>query len=175
MNLSSVTIITGFIFIVSATSAFAYYYQYGYNLHSIPYKVENSTGAWYFQEAAKHWKNAVGTNIYETGSSNRVELESSNHSWYGLYNPNIIGGKAASFRITVNSKKLAQDFGDGKHAAWEAIVSTAVHESGHAQYLDDYKKGSGMGKISIMSHERVRTTMYKPQTHDINNIRNLRK
>jgi hypothetical protein len=33
-NLTSVTIVTGFIFIVSATSAFAYYYQYGYSLYS---------------------------------------------------------------------------------------------------------------------------------------------
>ncbi|WP_284141174.1 hypothetical protein [Virgibacillus sp. LDC-1] len=172
-NLTSVTIITGFIFLVSATSALAHYYAYGYSLYSMTYNLKTG-GDWYFSEAAKNWGNAVGTNISQNGySGNTARLASYSYTWYGQYAPKVSGGKTYAFDIRVNTRTLARDYGsDSGYASWQSIVSTATHEFGHAQFLNDLE--SGWGNASIMSYERNRDTIYKPQSHDITDIQNMR-
>lgn len=165
-NLTTWVIISGIIFAFTSTSAFAKYYRYGYDLYRISYKVVDTGGFdWYVDKAADSWEYTIGTNFSKiSNSSNKVRIVSDNYTWLGLYSPQISNGKVLAFRIDINWDRISRSYG------WQGILSVITHEFGHALFLGDYEVGEGWGNKSIMSHERDRTKIYTPQTHDINEV-----
>lgn len=168
INLSMITILAGIFFVFSASSVYAIYYQYGYSLYSMTYSVQSSGADNIYDTAANNWQSAVATNITKSSSSaNRVWTGDYPYTWFGIYQPTIVGGTTSHFDIRLDLINIA-NYSDHQGYFNEATISTATHEFGHAQYLGDYENSHGT--ISIMSHQRDRTTMTTPQQHDINNI-----
>lgn len=169
LNLMTLTIISGIIFVISsASTALAVYYSGGYSLYSMTYSVESSGSSSIFSTAANNWTTAVGTTIrMDSTSPNKVYFQDYPYNWFGQYTPYTT--PVRSFRIDINNRRLQEEHPDNLQNAW---ISTATHEFGHAQYLDDR---SGYASFSIMSHGRDRGVMTKPQTLDINDINSMRQ
>lgn len=172
INLSVITILAGLFFVFSASSVYALYYQYGYSLYSMTYAVKTSGADNIYATAASNWKKAVGTNITKSSTSaNRVWTGNYPYKWFGLYQPTVSGGKNYYFDIKLDLTNIA-NYGPHRGKFNEATISSATHEFGHAQFLDDYT--NSRRTTSIMSHQRDRTKMTKPQKHDIDNIQAYR-
>lgn len=170
-NLLVTTILSGVMFVLLTSTVYAKYYSYGYDLYSMTYKVKSSGADHIYETAAKNWRTSSGTNITESSTSaNTVWTGNYGYGWYGLYSPTTSGGKTRFFSIKLDLRNLSDRFkGDFNKAA----ISTATHEFGHAQFLHDYKNSRKY--TSIMSHQRIRPTMTKPQTHDLNEIKKFRR
>lgn len=91
------------------------------------------------------------------------------YSWFGLYSPT--GTPTKYFHVYVNTKAIHEYPGCNNNPG-ACAISSATHEFGHAQFLNDIE--SNYGNTSIMSYERDRTTITTPQPHDINDINSYR-
>lgn len=152
-----------------ANAAQNHYYSGGKSLYSIKYSsVDNDNGICY--QGAKNWTTAAGTTMTQDSSaSNKCYYRDLPETWYGLYTP-----YNTYFKIELNKSQLSADFSG---SIWNASVSSATHEFGHAQYLGDHDTASGENvykTTSIMSYSRDRTTMTTPQSHDLSDLQGFR-
>src|SRR5690625_2774881 len=98
INLSVITILTGIFFVFSASTVYALYYQYGYSLYSMTYAVKSSGADNIYATVASNWRQAVNTTItMNSSSANRVWTGNYPYNWFGVYQPDVIGGKTYSF------------------------------------------------------------------------------
>lgn len=127
-------------------------YKWGSNI-SGTYKT-----AW--QNASNDWYNADKVAFYySSSSSNIVNARAiSGDTAYGtIYYQTTTGNKLRKFKVELNTLKCT----NGTIAR-----STSGHEIGHALGLGDLTSGT-----AIMNGNRNRSSIYKPQTDDINGVR----
>lgn len=127
-------------------------YKWGSNITST-YKTawENAANDWYNVDNAAFY--------YSSSSSNIVNARSiSGDNAYGtIYYQTTSGNKLRKFKVEINTSKCT----NGTIAR-----STSGHEIGHALGLGDLTSGT-----AIMNGNRNRSSIYTPQTDDVNGVR----
>lgn len=140
----------------------------GYSLYSITYRsMSDDDGI--CKEGADKWRDLGTSMTHSTSSSNHCYVNYYLENWYGLYEK----GATSRFIIRINMDSIEKDY---PRSTWNAAISVAVHEFGHAQYLGDHDtEGEGVYKTtSIMSYDRNRATMTAPGSHDEDDLWDLR-
>ncbi|WP_017581884.1 zinc metalloprotease [Nocardiopsis valliformis] len=137
---------------------------------SVRYTGVNDTYVNRFNTSRGNWNRTTNTNVSITRSTsssvNRTMTAARyNDSWYGLYTPSGTRNNRR-FVIRVNARTLARDSGSNM-TAW--ILSTTVHELGHALSLADNPRTSS---LSIMKHNRNRTRT-TPYAYDVSEVRRI--
>jgi hypothetical protein len=169
-KLSKVLLLSGLLSLAIGSVSYAHYYSSGYSLYNIKYRLIDSAGSTAWSKAASNWTNAVGTTISQDSTSlNGAHYGELAYSWFGLYSPT--GSPTSYFHVYVNTKAI-HEYPNCNSNPGSCAISTATHELGHAQFLNDIERY--YGDSSIMSYERNRTTITTPQAHDINDIRSYR-
>jgi hypothetical protein len=155
--------------LTSVTSA--HYLSTGYDLYSMTYKYSGENSEYVFYQAAKKWSDSAGTTITaDSRSDNYAYYDEYLFSWYGQYTwYEDSNGDVYKYRIRVNKKTILEDYPNDELTV---AIGVAVHEFGHAQFLDDIE--SGYGDKSIMSYERDRVKITDPQQHDLDDLYNYR-
>ncbi|MFI6862061.1 hypothetical protein ACIBKZ_19535 [Streptomyces sp. NPDC050421] len=153
------------------TSAQATYYSGGMPGSKFNVKAVGINDTWvgFLDTGRKNWNNAgAGASIGRKSNAKATFTAGRyNESWYGLYSPSGLRPINRVFKIKVNAKTLARDSGS-KMTQW--CRSTSTHELGHALSLADNPKTS---KASLMKHSRNRTTVQKPLSYDISEVKRI--
>jgi len=151
-----------------ASASQNHYFSGGWSLYSMTFdSVDSDNGICY--QGAKNWTTAAGTTMtQDSASRNKCYYRYFPETWYGLYTK-----YNTYFTIQLNKDLLEEDYAG---SIWNASVSSATHEFGHAQYLGDHDTdGEGeYATTSIMSYSRNRATMTTPQSHDLADLNALR-
>lgn len=124
----------------------------------------------YFNDARTRWNNTSGTGVsIGKSSSAAATMTAARYSqdWYGLYTYSGLRSLGRSFTIKVNARSLSEAAGSNL-SKW--IASTSTHELGHALSLKDNPDTT---KASLMKHSRNRTTVIKPQSYDISEVKRI--
>lgn len=156
----------------SVVPAHADYYSGGMpsTKFTVRYVGVNPTWTKHFDDSRTRWNNTSGTGVKigkSSGAAATMTAARYDQSWYGLYSPSGIRNINRAFTIKVNAKKLSADAGSNL-SKW--IDSTSTHELGHALSLADNPNTS---KASLMKHSRNRTTVIKPQSYDISEVKRI--
>lgn len=118
-----------------------------------------------YSNGMAEWRSTNGINFSVTSGSNNI-LTSHNDSASSVIGrmtaTSYSGTRLISFAISINASHSGIT-----NTNW--AKSTATHEFGHVLGLNDRQSGN----TSIMSHNRNRTTIHRPQTQDITNVRSL--
>ncbi|HBV09655.1 hypothetical protein CIK74_02420 [Glutamicibacter sp. BW77] len=138
---------------------------------SVRYVGANSTMSSLFDQSRGNWNSAgVGAGISKNlSSAHAMRAGSYTNEWYGLYSST--GNRAlktTKFNVYVNTRTLYRDMPNKVSTTW--YLSTGTHELGHALSLADNPSTSS---ASLMKHSRNRSTIYKPQTYDKNEVKRI--
>lgn len=118
-----------------------------------------------YSNGMAEWRVTNGINFNVTTNSNNI-LTSVNNSGSSVIGTmaatSFSGNRLISFTISLNASHSGIT-----NTNW--AKSTATHEFGHVLGLNDRQSGDN----SIMSHNRNRTTIHRPQQQDISNVRSL--
>lgn len=162
-RLSKVLLLIGLLSLTFGSVSYAHYLSSGYSLYSMKYRIIDSAGNTAWSKAASNWTSAAGTTIsHDSTSLNGAHYGDLAYSWFGLYSPT--GSPTKYFNVYVNPKSIHEYAGCNSNPG-ACAISSATHEFGHAQFLNDIEQY--YGNSSIMSYERDRTTITTPQAHDI--------
>lgn len=153
-----------FAIVLCASTVFAFSTgSYRVDAKSASYKWGSDITSTYktaWENATNDWHNADNAAFYySSSSSNIVNARSiSGDSAYGtIYYQTTTGNKLRKFKVELNTLKCT----NGTIAR-----STSGHEIGHALGLGDLTSGT-----AIMNGNRNRSSIYTPQTDDINGVR----
>ncbi len=165
------TALTTALVVTGTTAAHADYYDGGMPGRSFNVKPVGINDTWvgFLDTGRSNWNNAgAGANIGRSSSA-KAEFTAGRYSqsWYGLYDPSGFRPINRVFKIKVNARTLDRDSGS-RMTEW--CRSTATHELGHALSLDD---NPNTGRVSLMKHNRNRTTVQKPQPYDVSEVKRI--
>jgi len=154
-----------------AAPAYADYYSGGMPSRSWNFKTTGINDTWvgFFDTARGNWNGSgAGASLgRKSNAAANVTAGRYSQSWYGLYSPHGIRGINRTFTIQVNARTLEADSGSN-FTAW--ILSTCTHELGHGLSLNDNPNTSA---ASLMKHNRNRTTLQKPTSYDVSEVRRI--
>lgn len=165
--LASLALVVG----AGALPANADYYSGGMPGRSFAVKPVGINDTWigFLDTARGNW-NSAGAGASITRSSSAAATFTAGRysaSWFGLYSPSGIRGINRTFQIQVNARTLQESAGSN-FTAW--ILSTCTHELGHALSLADNPNTTSS---SLMKHSRNRTTVQKPQSYDVSEVKRI--
>ncbi|MGY3716833.1 hypothetical protein ACWE42_15060 [Sutcliffiella cohnii] len=174
-SLKIITILTGVMFLILGTKAYADYYAYRYSLDVIDFKSQGTNSQYISSNAALLWNNAANTRIGEAPQSkNLIAYYDYQDSWYGLYRPSpYVPRGVTQFSISINKRTITalRNRTYPNHTVNHIAINVAVHELGHALFLNDLD--SSYKDTSIMSYGRNRTNN-TPRTNDVKEIKSMK-
>ncbi|MFZ3591859.1 hypothetical protein ACOI1C_22270 [Bacillus sp. DJP31] len=156
------------------TAAFAHKYNYGYSFDVIGFKCGGSNCQYIASSASMKWNDAANTRIGEAPyANNLIAHYEYSDNWLGLYKPNpVVAGGVTEFSIHINKRTIsdyqARTYPNSTY--YTIAISTAVHELGHALFLNDQPDGTD---TSVMSYYRIRTNT-TPRYHDVQDVKSYR-
>lgn len=167
-----VALATTLLLLAGTVNAQADYYSGGMDTRSFNFRAVNLNATWtgYTDTSRGYWNNSgAGTSIGRntTASATVTAASWSSQSWYGLYTPSGVPNINRTFAIQINVFTLIRDAGSN-YSTW--CLSTLTHELGHSLHLAD---NPGTTSSSLMKHSRNRTTIYKPQTYDVTEVKSI--
>lgn len=175
ISLKVITVICAFAFFSLSSTALAKYYSYGYSLDVIGYKYQGTSAEYITTQASQKWNSAAQTRIgYGPNSNNLIAHYEYPDSWFGLYRPSpVVPGGVTQFSISINKRTLsAYQKSEYPNSTYNTLaINTAVHELGHALFLNDLD--GDYGDTSIMSYDRDRTNS-TPRKADVDEIKSMR-
>lgn len=171
MKKFKILIVLAIIVSINVTTVFAYSLE-SYRIVNKSANIFFSVGSYTYvktawQNAISDWHSKVSSNFYEVSPEQGCALTIMNEassSLYGRTTFTVSGNRITGFvaRINVGNSNLS-----GASATNKAKIarSTAGHELGHLLGLDDIYSGT-----AIMNVNRSRTSIYTPQTDDVNGV-----